>query len=194
MTFIKGAQELLVYFDPWLALYVIPTAFTLGIALIPFLSEPTHNRQSVASSFNILFVLTVMEAVWLLLVAIGVLFRGPNWNFHWPWDEWVPRITAMNHATFSERCWELLSHERGHEITWIVQEFPALTFLVGFSLSSLLFACLLFVRSQQLIPYWRCLMLTLIIQLAALVPIKMCLFWMFNIKYIICLPDHGLNV
>jgi hypothetical protein len=24
----------------------------------------------------------------LITTALGVYFRGPNWNFYWPWENW----------------------------------------------------------------------------------------------------------
>ena len=31
---------------------------------------------------------TVFLVVWVVLTLIGFAFRGPNWGWVWPWEEW----------------------------------------------------------------------------------------------------------
>ncbi|MHA2621698.1 MAG: cytochrome b N-terminal domain-containing protein [bacterium JZ-2024 1] len=91
-----GLQEMLVYFDPWIAGVVLPTLIIIGLMLIPFLDinpkgigtfplsrQPWKERKFAMYSFTFGF------ALWFVLILIGYYFRGPNWQWYWPWEEWA---------------------------------------------------------------------------------------------------------
>ena len=86
-----GLQELLVYFDPWLAGVVLPTLIIVGLIAIPYIDiNPKGNgyytfseRKYAIMTFSFGFFI-----LWLLLIVIGVFFRGPGWLWYWPWQEW----------------------------------------------------------------------------------------------------------
>ncbi|NTU96722.1 MAG: cytochrome C [Chlorobiaceae bacterium] len=86
-----GLQELLVYFDPWLAGVVLPTLIIVGLIAIPYIDiNPKGNgyycfndRKFAVITFSFGFFI-----LWLLLIVIGVFFRGPGWLWYWPWQEW----------------------------------------------------------------------------------------------------------
>lgn len=86
-----GLQELLVYFDPWLAGVVLPTLIVVGLIAIPYIDiNPKGNgyycfndRKFAIITFSFGFFI-----LWLLLIVIGVFFRGPGWLWYWPWQEW----------------------------------------------------------------------------------------------------------
>lgn len=85
-----GLQELLVYFDPWIAGVSVPTLIIVGLMAIPYLDVTrnavgrytTHERRVVIAHFVFGF------ALWWLLIAIGEFLRGPNWQIYWPWQDW----------------------------------------------------------------------------------------------------------
>lgn len=81
-----GLQELLVYFDPWLAGVGIPILITIGLCLIPYL-DPTRNDQGVYTVrrrpvASAIFITGI--AGWFVLIAIGTWFRGAGWGWVWP--------------------------------------------------------------------------------------------------------------
>jgi hypothetical protein len=85
-----GLQELLVYFDPWIAGVAIPTLIIVGLMMIPYLDtsrtatgQYTFNARRLAIG-HFLFGFTL----WWVLIAIGQFLRGPNWQFYWPWQDW----------------------------------------------------------------------------------------------------------
>ncbi|ODS31384.1 MAG: putative cytochrome-related protein [Candidatus Scalindua rubra] len=93
-----GLQEMLVYFDPWIAGVTFPTLIIVGLMAIPYIDvNPKGNGYYTFSerwfaitvfSFGFLF-------MWVILIAIGVFVRGPGWMWFWPWQEWNPhRIIA----------------------------------------------------------------------------------------------------
>jgi quinol-cytochrome oxidoreductase complex cytochrome b subunit len=86
-----GLQELLVYFDPWLAGVVIPNIIIVGLMAIPYI-DPDHKTGLGFYSLkerpfaNSVFLGGIF--FWFILIAIGVWLRGPNWAWYWPWESW----------------------------------------------------------------------------------------------------------
>ncbi|MEE8300583.1 MAG: hypothetical protein V3R28_04700 [Desulfatiglandales bacterium] len=93
-----GLQEMLVYFDPWIAGVVLPTFIIIGLCLIPYIDvNPKgsgyytwRERKFAISTFTFGFI-----ALWIILIIIGVLMRGPGWVWFWPWQEWDPHIVTV---------------------------------------------------------------------------------------------------
>jgi hypothetical protein len=86
-----GLQELLVYFDPWLAGVVLPTLIIVGLIAIPYIDiNPKGNGYYTFAErkYSILTFSFGFFVLWLLLIVIGVFFRGPGWLWYWPWQEW----------------------------------------------------------------------------------------------------------
>ncbi len=92
-----GLQELLAYFDPWIAGVVIPTIILFGLATIPYLDV---GRQGVgeyafAKRKPQVAVFTLGFLFWFALIFIGLFMRGPSWAWYWPWEDWtVPKETV----------------------------------------------------------------------------------------------------
>lgn len=86
-----GLQELLVYFDPWIAGVVIPLLIIVGLMLIPYLDiNPKGNGyfSFAERKYEILIFCFGFLFLWILLIVIGVFMRGPGWLWFWPWQEW----------------------------------------------------------------------------------------------------------
>lgn len=87
-----GLQELLVYFDPWLAGVLLPGVITMGLIAIPYI-DPDPKSGVGFYSFkerpfaNTMFLFGI--AFWFVLIVIGVFTRGPNWAWYWPWEDWA---------------------------------------------------------------------------------------------------------
>ncbi|MBI2263883.1 MAG: hypothetical protein HYU64_01720 [Armatimonadetes bacterium] len=98
-----GLQELLVYFDPWIAGVLLPGVIIIGLMLIPYLDK---NLKGVARWFSLrdrkFEVLTFGLGItmWFGLIIIGQFFRGPSWEWYWPWESWklhkVTQVTLYN--------------------------------------------------------------------------------------------------
>src|SRR4051812_40598945 len=79
-----GLQEMLVYFDPWLAGVVFPGLIIVGLGTIPYMdTNPQGNgyftlKERKAAITIFLFGFLIL---WILLVILGTFLRGPNWNF-----------------------------------------------------------------------------------------------------------------
>ncbi len=86
-----GLQEILVYFDPWIAGVLVPTLIIVGLIAIPYIdTNPLGNgyytfRQR---KFAILTFCFGFLILWLQLVLIGTFIRGPGWMWFWPGQTW----------------------------------------------------------------------------------------------------------
>ncbi len=86
-----GLQEMLVYFDPWIAGVVYPTLIIVGLMVIPYVDvNPKGNGYYTFKDrkFAILTFCFGFHILWILLIIVGVFMRGPGWLWFWPWQEW----------------------------------------------------------------------------------------------------------
>ncbi|HKP36719.1 MAG TPA: hypothetical protein VJT71_07665 [Pyrinomonadaceae bacterium] len=85
-----GLQEMLVYFDPWIAGVVMPSIIMIGLMVFPYVdSNPLGNgyytfrqRRFAIWMFGWGFLM------WILLIVIGTFIRGPGWIWFWPGQTW----------------------------------------------------------------------------------------------------------
>jgi quinol-cytochrome oxidoreductase complex cytochrome b subunit len=86
-----GLQELLVYFDPWIAGVAMPGLIIVGLMAIPYIDTNPKGVGYYAWSerkfANTQFMLGV--AMWFILIYIGYACRGPNYFWYWPWESWL---------------------------------------------------------------------------------------------------------
>lgn len=101
-----GLQELLVYFDPWIAGVLLPTLIIVGLIAIPYLdNNPRGNGYYTFAErrFEILTFCFGFLVLWVLLIVIGTFVRGPGWMWFWPWQEWDPhRVVAETNRDLTE--------------------------------------------------------------------------------------------
>src|SRR3990172_280774 len=84
-----GLQEMLVYYDPWLAGVVLPTLILVGLMAIPFIDpNPKGNGYYTLKhrKFAIGMFLFGFIVLWCSMIIIGTFLRGPNWNFFGPFE------------------------------------------------------------------------------------------------------------
>jgi hypothetical protein len=93
-----GLQELLVYFDPWIAGVIFPSLIVMGLMAMPYIDiNPKGNGYYTFKErwFAILTFCFGFHILWMLLIIVGVFMRGPGWLWFWPWQEWdAHRIVA----------------------------------------------------------------------------------------------------
>ncbi len=93
-----GLQEMLVYFDPWIAGVIFPSLIVLGLMAMPYVDiNPKGNGYYTFKErrFAILTFCFGFHVLWILLIIVGVFMRGPGWLWFWPWQEWdAHRIVA----------------------------------------------------------------------------------------------------
>jgi hypothetical protein len=166
-----GLQELLVYFDPWIAGVAIPTLIIAGLIAIPYVdtSRSAVGRYTLAARRLAIANFLFGFALWWVLIVIGQFFRGPNWQFTWPWQEWTAAKTAER-ALWSFPWWIGL---------------PALAayFALGFAVPRRRWPALY----AGLGPSRYAIVMTLTLLMYA-APIKMGLRLLFGVKYVLVTP------
>jgi Cytochrome b(C-terminal)/b6/petD len=86
-----GLQEMLVYFDPWMAGVVMPTLIIVGLMAVPYIdANPLGNgyytykqRKFAIWTFCLGFL-----GLWVAMIVIGTFIRGPGWMWFWPTATW----------------------------------------------------------------------------------------------------------
>ncbi len=83
-----GLQELLSYYDPQIAGVIIPTITGLvGFMVIPYVDRNPSTNPADRKFAIMLFTLFLAGSATLTL--IGTLFRGPGFNFTYPWADGI---------------------------------------------------------------------------------------------------------
>ncbi len=81
-------QELLSYFDPQVGGVLVPTVVGLiGLMAVPYVDRNPSTKPS-DRKFAIAF-FTFFLVASATLTIIGVLFRGPGFNFSYPWSDGI---------------------------------------------------------------------------------------------------------
>ncbi len=88
--YFAALQELLSHFHPMVAGVLVPGAIIIGMVALPYIDRnprlgPKYRKVAVAT-------FTVFLVVWIVLTLIGFMFRGPNWGWVWPWQEWYGEL------------------------------------------------------------------------------------------------------
>jgi quinol---cytochrome c reductase cytochrome c subunit, bacillus type len=78
-----GLQELLTMFHPMVAGVTIPGMGIFALMLAPYVDRnPSHKPEDRKFAISIF---TIFLMFWAVLVIIGSFFRGPGFNFVFPW-------------------------------------------------------------------------------------------------------------
>ncbi len=86
-----GLQEMLVYFDPWIAGVVAPLLIIIGLSVIPYVDRNPRGIGSYAGMKYRPFAVTIFSIgvfAWFALIIFGYYFRGPAWLVYMPWESW----------------------------------------------------------------------------------------------------------
>ncbi|MEX0643551.1 MAG: hypothetical protein WD468_12670 [Pirellulales bacterium] len=105
-----GLQEMLVYYDPWMAGVVLPSLIVVGLMAIPYIdfNKGGNGYYTIKERrfAYITFQLGFLE-LWVTLIVLGTLLRGPNWNFFGPYEHWdAHKVEALNNVNLSEYVWQ----------------------------------------------------------------------------------------
>ncbi|MDH3607316.1 MAG: cytochrome b N-terminal domain-containing protein, partial [Acidimicrobiia bacterium] len=84
--YFAALQELLSHYHPLVAGVLVPTAIILGLMALPYMDRNPLLTVRARRVARITF--TIFMVVWIVLTLVGFAFRGPNWGWVWPWEEW----------------------------------------------------------------------------------------------------------
>jgi menaquinol-cytochrome c reductase cytochrome b/c subunit len=80
-----GLQELLRYFHPMVAGVTIPTVGLLALMAAPYFDKNPSSRPENRKLAILMFTMFLM--FWAVLVIAGSFFRGPSFEWVWPWTQ-----------------------------------------------------------------------------------------------------------
>jgi Cytochrome b(C-terminal)/b6/petD len=204
-----GLQEMLVYFDPWMAGVVYPGLIIVGLCCMPFIdTNPKGNGYYTIRErpFAISTWLFGFLILWVVLIFFGTFLRGPNWNFYGPYEFWDPhKPTALNNIDVSHIWWErILGRARPTPADYpnlpvaaaaLYREWLGILLVVLYLVVLPVFLRFtLFKRMYENMGGIRYVIMVTLLLLMALMPIKMVLRWLFNLKYFIYLPEFNANL
>ncbi len=193
-----GLQEMLVYFDPWIAGVLLPTFIILGLCAIPYLDrDPStsgfysfKNRRSAITIY--LFGFWIL---WILLIITGTFLRGPNWNFFGPFEVWdVHKVVPLLNVNLSELIF-IKWLGWGLPKQWFIREAPGILLIVlYFAIPPVILARTAFKNTYKKLEPTRFTLLMILLLVMAALPIKMYLRWTFNLKYLVAIPEFFFNI
>jgi quinol-cytochrome oxidoreductase complex cytochrome b subunit len=79
-----GLQELLTMFHPMVAGVTIPGMGLFALILAPYTDRNPSNKPN--DRKFVISLMTIHLMFWAVLVIIGSFFRGPGFNFVFPWN------------------------------------------------------------------------------------------------------------
>ena len=82
-----GLQELLRYFHPQVAGVTIPTVIIIGLMATPFIDRNPSTRPDDRKLAIVIF--SFFMLTFAVLTIIGMFFRGPGFNFTFPWNDGI---------------------------------------------------------------------------------------------------------
>ena len=199
-----GLQEMLVYFDPWIAGVVMPTLIIIGLMAVPYIdANPLGNgyytyrqRRFAIWTFLIGFI-----GLWVVMITIGTFIRGPGWMWFWPTQTWDAE--AVQYAVNRN-----LDQVFGINGSWIAH-LPGVSAAYAPILARMIFGIFpvgLYFIAAAFFVHWICMrtefsrkiyqrmsllqlitMYTFVVLMLSL-PIKILLRLLFNIKYVWVTP------
>jgi hypothetical protein len=192
-----GLQEMLVYFDPWLAGVVLPTLIIVGLMAIPYID--TNPKGNGYFSFRerkweLGIFLYGFLVLWSFLIITGTFLRGPNWNFFGPYEYWDPnKLVPLVNVDLSELIWvKFLSMPLPK--LWIIRELPGILLVLAYLGLPPLLAIGPFRRFYLKMGAPRYYVGTFLFLFMLSLPIKMVLRWLFNLKYIVHIQEIFFNI
>lgn len=193
-----GLQEMLVYFDPWLAGVVFPVLIIVGLMAIPYIDRnPKGNgyytfkeRPFAISTFLFGFLI-----LWVALVVLGTFLRGPNWAFFGPFEYWdIGKLEPLINVNLSELFWVRWLGTALPD-AWYIREAPGiLLVLLYLAVLPWVMARTFFKKIFLEVGMARYMVMAQLLLLMMALPIKMLLRWLFNLKYIVNITEFFLNI
>jgi hypothetical protein len=205
-----GLQEMLVYYDPWLAGVVFPSTILGGLMALPYIDFNkkgngyyTFNERKFAISVFLFGFLPL----WVGMIILGTFLRGPNWNMFGIYEYWdVHKLEALNNVNLSEYFWlyglgKTMPVPDATDPFWYqlatiaLRESPGILITFGYLLLlPSLMAMTIFRNFAFRMGFFRFMVFANLVLLMAALPAKMVLRWAFNLKYLVAIPEYFINI
>ena len=205
-----GLQEMLVYFDPWLAGVVLPLVILQGLMAIPYIDFNKKGNGYYCFNdrkFSVIIFLVGFLPLWIGMIVLGTFVRGPNWNMFGLYEFWdVHKLEVLNNVNLSEYVWvrglgmplPAVDSNGGvidQLISIFMREGVGIVLIVGYFMALPHAMALTFLRKFYIrMGVIRYMVLANLLLFMALLPIKMVLRWAFSLKYIVAIPEWFFNI
>lgn len=205
--YFAGLQEMLVYFDASIAGVIVPGLIIFGLAAIPYLdcNPQGSGYYSFASRrFSCVTFLFGFFQLWILLILIGVFFRGPNWNFVSPYEPPDPhKLVVLDNVKLSEYFWgrglgrplpqppaESSGLVRLGHVAW--REIAGVAALgIYFGLLPVILGLTLLGGYRRRMGLLRYGIMVLLLLMMFAIPLKMILRWTLNLNSIVSMQEYN---
>lgn len=171
-----GLQELLIFFDPWLAGVILPSILLVGLILVPFIDpnkETGIGRYTFRDRPVAISIFGFGFAMWYVLIIIGQFFRGPARVFYWPWED----KSVLKELPLTE----MVNFHIAGGFAFFIIYFGVFVILPQFIFKNLY-------KSLGIIRYY---IFVSLFAIMLLIPIKIFLRYVFDVKYILSLQIFG---
>ena len=193
-----GLQEMLVYFDPWIAGVLLPGLIIVGLMAIPYIdTNPRGNGYYTFRErrWEITIFLFGFVGLWVWLIVIGTFLRGPNQNFFGPFEYWdAHKLVPLINVQLSQMIWVKLLGV-GLPKNPLVREAFGLLLVAAYFLvlPPLMAKRWLNGFYGKMGPARFYTMAVLLLTMLAL-PIKMMLRWTLNMQFLVNIPEVFFNI
>ena len=188
---------MLVYFDPWLAGVVLPSLIIVGLMAIPYIdTNPKGNgyytfRERRVEITIFLFGFLVL---WSSLIVLGTFLRGPNWNFFGPFEFWdVHKLEPLTNVQLSDFIWVRLLGQPLPE-NWFVREVFGIILTLAYVAVLPPLMARMFRRYYEKLGATRFYVTAMLLLMMLSLPVKMLTRWIFNLKYVVSIPEFFFNI
>lgn len=205
-----GLQEMLVYFDPWMAGVVLPSVILVGLMAIPYIDFNksgngyyTFNQRK----FAVITFLFGFLPLWVAMIVLGTFIRGPNWNMFGLYEYWdAHKLEVLNNVNLSDYFWLDLMQQPlprpasgdslAKQVFVILQRewLGLVAIAVYLFVLPPLMAITIFKKFFIRMGFIRYMVLANLVLLMAALPLKMVLRWVFTLKYIVAIPEWFFNI
>ena len=206
-----GLQEMLVYYDPWLAGVVFPSMILVGLMAVPYIDFNKKGCGYFTFNERKFAVITFMFGfmpMWIAMIILGTFLRGPNWNFFGIYEYWdVHKLEVLENVYVSDLFWiDFLGRslpvapagaDGATQAGYIlVRESPGFVVLIVY----FLFLPPLMTINKTMRTFFyrmgfiRYMVFSNLLLWMAILPIKMVLRWSFNLKYFVKIPEWFFNI
>jgi len=193
-----GLQEMLVYFDPWIAGVVMPGLIVVGLVGLPYFDKnPKGNGYYTVKErpYAIWVFCYGFLVLWIALIFLGTFLRGPSWNAFGPFEYWDShKVLVMNNVNLSEFFWVKMLNVGLPSNILIRESLGFIIVLVYFAVLPPLLAITVLKTMYNKLGFTRYNIVIFLALTMISLPVKMYLRWLINLKYIIAIPEFMFNV
>lgn len=193
-----GLQEMLVYYDPWIAGVVLPVLIIIGLIAIPYVDiNPKGNGYyTIKERFYAIWLYGFgFVVLWIALIFLGTFMRGPGWNFFGPFEYWdTHKVVAANNINLSELLWVRLLNVGLPKNILVRESLGFVIVLAYLVVIPPLLAKTVLKDLYQKLGFVRFNLVLILFLIMASLPVKMYLRWTIDLKYIISIPEYLFNI